>query len=205
MQIEQRETHKAIIKRNLLRALRPTGPWQGTQLENLIGNELFRSASKADNHRETLTTHTEECSLLLPSKQRRSYREQTAPTPSNRKLTRSAIIHSCCPGDIFARQRETALRAIDALPSACTFIVLLTPVSHTLLGLYEFHPDSESVHKVCGFGVCPDYLHADLVQCYYRYDSGVRDFRKVQRKGFSLAIDAVTLKSAQSRKQKKDI
>jgi len=187
-QSEQRDTDKAWLKRSLLRAYLGTG--KDPVMGEGRGKEFLRAASKA----ETISAYKEEHSVVASSKERRAYRQQTAPMPSNRKLIRSAIAYSCCPGALFTTQRKAAFHAIDAFPSVCTFILLLTPVSHTLLGLYEFQPNSETVRKVYGAGACPDCLGAELVLCFYRYDLGVRQFRRVRRTGFSLATDAVTLK-----------
>lgn len=186
-QTAQLENDKALLKRSLLRAFK--GPRKDRELGETQAKELFRSVSKA----ETIGSCEKEENSET-SQARRTYREETAPMPSNRKLIRSAIVHSCCPGALYVTQRKAAFQAIDSVPSVCTFIVLLTPVSHLLLGVYEFQPRSEAVRRVWGCGGCPEVLGAEMVLCFYRYDLGVRAFRRVQRTGFSLATDAVTLR-----------
>jgi len=60
--------------------------------------------------------------------------------------------------------------------------------------LYAYDTNTEEIRKVYSNGNAPAVLDASVVENYYRYNSGAKEFKHIQgNKNFSRAVDAVYL------------
>ena len=119
--------------------------------------------------------------------------------PSNRKLIKNAILQVCLAGEAYKLQREEVIKVIDENAEVCNFVIVFRGElgRQDLKALYEFDAATEEVRKLYGPGIWPDVIDASHVHSYYRYDSGSKEFRQLQCRTFSIATDAVVLKTVQ--------
>ncbi|KAH3897127.1 calmodulin-regulated spectrin-associated protein 1-like isoform X3 [Dreissena polymorpha] len=113
---------------------------------------------------------------------------------SNRHIIINAISHCCLAGSVNTEQKNKVLEEI-AKSNAKHFIILFRDSSCGYRGLYGFDPDTEDCFKILGVG--PRSIQHDMVEKYYKYNSGGKSFSEVvSTKHISVSIDAVSLQNA---------
>lgn len=112
---------------------------------------------------------------------------------SNRHIIINAISHCCLAGSVNTEQKNKVLEEI-AKSNAKHFIILFRDSSCGYRGLYGFDPDTEDCWKIIGVG--PRTVHNDMVEKYFKYNSGAKSFSEVSStKHISVSIDAVSLQN----------
>ena len=115
--------------------------------------------------------------------------------PSNRKIITNAIASVCLAGDANRNHREEVLAIVNEYKEISFFIIVFTELGRRdLRGLYSHDPNTSEVLKIYGPGYLPESLDASVVNGYFRYDSGAKEFKPLQCKDFIVATDAVCLK-----------
>lgn len=126
---------------------------------------------------------------------------------NNHQLVKSALGKVCLAGELNKKQREEAFEIIGKLPGNVNTIVLFKDTTETrqdFKALYTYDDEEGVVEQVCGLKDAPSVLEEDMVQNFFRYDSGAKEFKKLQgNRCFSLAVDAVSLKPSVVRKKSK--
>ncbi|XP_060592189.1 calmodulin-regulated spectrin-associated protein 1-like isoform X2 [Ruditapes philippinarum] len=112
---------------------------------------------------------------------------------SNRHIIINAISHCCLAGSVNTEQKNKVLEEV-AKSSAKHFLILFRDASCGYRGLYGFDPDTEDCFKIVGVG--PRSINNEMVEKYYKYNSGAKSFSQVaSTKHISVSIDAVSLQN----------
>lgn len=106
----------------------------------------------------------------------------------------NAITHVIFPGELNRKERERLIDIIDASQHEF-FIFLFKEYSRKMIkGIYTFDSTQVYLRKIYG-EKSPQDITADMVQEFYRFDSGSREFKKVDGcRSFSLSIHAIDLR-----------
>ncbi|XP_052763683.1 calmodulin-regulated spectrin-associated protein 1-like isoform X3 [Mya arenaria] len=113
---------------------------------------------------------------------------------SNRHIITNAISHCCLAGIVNTDQKNKVLEEI-AKSNAKHFIILFRDASCGYRSLYGFDPDTEDCVKIIGVG--PRFIQHDMVEKYFKYNSGAKSFSEVvSTKHISVSIDAISLQNS---------
>ena len=125
--------------------------------------------------------------------------------PNNRQLIKNAIVNVCLAGEPNKKKREEALHALNSVSMDKNVVVLfkdITGARHDFRALYSYKEDTNLVEYVYGPKDSPPTLEQGMVNEFYRYDSGAKEFRHIPgNKNFSIAVDAVSLKPLMAKKK----
>eukprot|EP00744_Colponema_vietnamica_P011618 GILI01016335.1.p1 GENE.GILI01016335.1~~GILI01016335.1.p1 ORF type:complete len:120 (-),score=26.24 GILI01016335.1:58-417(-) len=102
----------------------------------------------------------------------------------------------CLAGETNKKAREAVLKAIDDAAGVNNFIILFKGAlgRQDLRGIYGFDAVQGTVNLVSCLKPCPASLDVRMVSHFFRYDSGVKEFRLLEgTKSFSMCTDAVAL------------
>ncbi|TPX43175.1 hypothetical protein SeMB42_g04742 [Synchytrium endobioticum] len=126
-------------------------------------------------------------------------RESQASTKqqSNRQLIRNALVHLCLAGSVNEKAKEQVLEDLDCHPGTHFIILFPPPESRSFRGLYTYDPTLDIVYRISAVnkaGTGPDRLLPSDISAYYKYDSGAKEFKKLEGcKGFGRSVSAVAL------------
>ncbi|XP_076438027.1 LOW QUALITY PROTEIN: uncharacterized protein LOC143277153 [Babylonia areolata] len=131
-----------------------------------------------------------------------TYRRPVSPGPklfvkpsakSNRHIIINALSYCCLAGIVNTDMKNKVLEEI-AKSAAKHFLILFRDHGCQYRGLYSFDPDTEEAYKIVGIG--PRQLSSDMVEHFYKYNSGGKSFTAVtSTKHLSVSIDAVVLQN----------
>jgi len=118
----------------------------------------------------------------------RLYREPVS--KSNRPLMMNAVEFVVFPGAV---NKETRIRVLEEIERCeCPHFLLLFRDSRLQFrGLYAFYPDTEEVFKIYGTG--PKQINDNMMELYYKYNSGGKKFTQIHTKHLTVTIDAFTI------------
>ncbi|TPX36324.1 hypothetical protein SmJEL517_g01630 [Synchytrium microbalum] len=124
---------------------------------------------------------------------------------SNRILIRNALTHLCLAGAVNGKMKDQILEDLDSHPGTHFLILFPPPESRTFRGLYTYDPNLDTVHRV-SVSKGPDKLDPKDIAAYYKYDSGARDFKRIEGCcGFGRSVHAVALSQDFAQGNKKRI
>jgi len=118
----------------------------------------------------------------------RLYREPQS--KSNRPIIMNAIEYVVYPGAV---NQTTRLRVLEEIERCdCPHFLLLFRDSRLQFrALYAFYPDTEEVFKIYGTG--PKQITDNMMELYYKYNSGGKKFTQIHTKHLTCTIDAFTI------------
>jgi len=109
---------------------------------------------------------------------------------SNRPIIMNAIEYVVYPGAV---NKELRLRVLEEIERCeCPHFLLLFRDSRLQFrALYAFYPDTEEVFKIYGTG--PKQITDNMMELYYKYNSGGKKFTQIHTKHLTVTIDAFTI------------
>jgi len=118
----------------------------------------------------------------------RLYREPVS--KSNRPIVMNAIEFVVFPGAV---NRDTRMRVLEEIERCdCPhFLLLFRDNRLQFRALYAFYPDTEEVFKIYGNG--PKQIVDNMIDNYYKYNSGGKKFTQIHTKHLTVTIDAFTI------------
>ena len=99
-------------------------------------------------------------------------------------------------GEPNRKQRDLVSLKIKEYKGECNLIILFkdSPSRHDFKGLYEYNSATEEAVLFYGIKTLPNCLKSDMIESYYHYDSGNKDFKSIiGNKNLSTSVDAVSL------------
>ena len=112
---------------------------------------------------------------------------------SNRPRVRNAIQYSCLAGYSNRVARAMALQTLDESGHENFVVLLRRQPKLGFLGLYAFRPGDDTAAKIHGRG--PTAVTTDMIEAFFKYDSGAKAFRELSVSSLGATIDGVALKS----------
>jgi len=116
-------------------------------------------------------------------------------TKSNKLLIKNAM-GVCLAGEPNRKEREEVIAKLNEAKDDVNFIIVFKPMPgrQDFKALYAYDTATEEIRKVHAIGNAPVLLDPSIVENYYRYNSGGKEFKVIQgNKNFSRAVDAVSL------------
>jgi hypothetical protein len=146
--------------------------------EKITQRESIESQSDSSEQPSSFITHNgPECYVKPPAK-------------SNRQLIKNAICHVCLAGDVNLSSKQRALTELETSSALHFFILFKHVISFKFRALYSY-----SEGKVCKiFGSGPQVVQECMIDQFYKYNCGSKEFSKIHSYSFSLSVDAFTLK-----------
>ncbi|CAI8014776.1 Patronin [Geodia barretti] len=146
--------------------------------EKITQRESIESQSDSSEQPSSFITHNgPECYVKPPAK-------------SNRQLIKNAICHVCLAGDVNLSSKQRALTELETSSALHFFILFKHVISFKFRALYSY-----SEGKVCKiFGSGPQGVQECMIDQFYKYNCGSKEFSKIHSYSFSLSVDAFTLK-----------
>lgn len=89
-----------------------------------------------------------------------------------------------------AQARKQVIEEIEA-SDARHFVILFRDYHAQYRGVYSYTAETDYIEKIIGQG--PAKISEDMIEFYYKYNSGGKQFSKVPTKHFSVQCDAVTI------------
>jgi len=118
--------------------------------------------------------------------------------PCNHQLIKNAIANVCLAGEPNKKRRTEALEALATIDNAKNAVVLFKDVAgmrQDFKALYSYSEEEGILRLVYGAKDSPVVIDQSMVNDFYRYDSGAKEFRHIPgNKSFSIAVDAVSLR-----------
>ncbi|RNA31308.1 patronin isoform X5 [Brachionus plicatilis] len=110
------------------------------------------------------------------------------------KTNKSTIINSLnqlvLAGTVNAQLRKQEIEGSDARH----FVILFRDYHLQYRGVYFYTSEADYIEKIVGQG--PARISEDMIEKYYKYNSGGKQFSPVQTKHLSIQCDGVTIHSA---------
>jgi len=146
------------------------------------------------------TSESDDTTTIAPSSVRPIKHKGYNKKASNKLQIKNAIGKVCLAGMPNTREREEVLKRLDE-DDHLHYIILFkgSNTRFDFRALYSYEPSLNSTEKIISVGNAPATLNEDQVQTFFRYNTGAREFRPLSTKSFSIAIDAVRLKSSGTR------
>ncbi|KAI1286387.1 Patronin [Halotydeus destructor] len=118
---------------------------------------------------------------------------------SNRGIITNAI-NVVLAGKVHFDTKKLVLEAINGSDSK-HFVILFRGAGLQFRSIYSYCPDREDVVKLHGVG--PKVVYNDMIDKFYKYNSGTKSFNVIQTKHMSVTIDAFTIQNTlwQTKKQ----
>ena len=110
---------------------------------------------------------------------------------SNSKLIRNAIEYNLMAGQHLLEEKQAIVEALEASKGENFIVLFRSDKSLRFYGLYRFDPVEVKVERIYGKG--PPELKDAMVQQFYRYNSGRKEFSAVATRSFTVRTDAVAL------------
>ena len=119
---------------------------------------------------------------------------------NNAKIIKNALMNVSLPGEIGKKEREQVNKVIDS--ESHNYVVLFKGV----LGRTDYRAlyrqdyseqDAEDGHivKVHGAPAAPAFITANMVDSFYKYNSGSKEFSMMgQQRHFTVTTDGISLK-----------
>lgn len=119
------------------------------------------------------------------------------PKHSNKNLIKNAICQVCLAGEPNKKHREELVEVILNSPEVSYFVILFKGelTRWDLQGLYEHDVSNQILKRVHGKSSAPEVITPGMVQIYYRYNSGTKEFKPLACKTITTTVDAVSLKT----------
>jgi hypothetical protein len=119
------------------------------------------------------------------------------PKHSNKNLIKNAICQVCLAGEPNKKHREELVEVIHNNPDVSYFVILFKGelTRWDLQGLYEHDVSNQILKKTYGKSSAPEVITPGMVQIYYRYNSGTKEFKPLACKTITTTVDAVSLKT----------
>eukprot|EP00736_Rhodelphis_marinus_P008941 Rmarinus@m.10645 len=116
-------------------------------------------------------------------------------TTSNRPRIRNALSFVCLAAKASEKEKKEVLQVLAEKVSVSHFVVLLREGKGLpFRALYGLDPHTAVLHHLSGLG--PKSIHVEMVQDFYKYDSGAKEFKMLTSREFNASTDAVTLLKA---------
>lgn len=109
---------------------------------------------------------------------------------SNRKIIQNAICHCCLCGKINEENKLKCLQAI--FQSEATHFIALFREGMKFRSIYEYLPETDTINRIYGIG--PKKLIPKMIQTFYKYCSGAKEFIKMETKHISIQVDGIAIK-----------
>ncbi|CAF0704892.1 unnamed protein product [Brachionus calyciflorus] len=113
------------------------------------------------------------------------------------KTNKSTIINSLnqlvLAGTVNAQLRKQVIEEIES-SDARHFVILFRDYHLQYRGVYSYTSETDYIEKIVGQG--PQRISEDMIEKYYKYNSGGKQFSPVQTKHLSIQCDALTIHSA---------
>ncbi|CAH8462484.1 unnamed protein product [Schistosoma mattheei] len=111
-------------------------------------------------------------------------------TKSNRRAISNALNYCCLAGPVNETMKRTALEALGCSDGKHFIILLKSQCQYS--GLYNYLPIIEKAIRISGTG--PSKIENNMVDKYYKYDSGLKRFVEINSTShMSTIIDAIQL------------
>ncbi|XP_018644953.1 hypothetical protein Smp_194430 [Schistosoma mansoni] len=111
-------------------------------------------------------------------------------TKSNRRAISNALNYCCLAGPVNETMKRTALEALGCSDGKHFIILLKSQCQYS--GLYNYLPIIEKAVRISGTG--PSKIENNMVDKYYKYDSGLKRFVEINSTShMSTIIDAIQL------------
>ncbi|RWS27152.1 calmodulin-regulated spectrin-associated protein 2-like protein [Leptotrombidium deliense] len=110
---------------------------------------------------------------------------------SNRGLILNAL-NVVLGGPANADARKRVLQEINSSESK-HFIILFRGTGMQFRAIYSYNTDREEVFKLYGTG--PKVVNNDMIEKFYKYNSGTKSFNDFQTKNLTVTVDAITIHS----------
>lgn len=96
---------------------------------------------------------------------------------NNTKLIKNALLNVSLPGELSKREREEVNKVIDS-DSTTNYVVLFKGVlgRTDYRALYRFDELEGQAIKVHGAASAPDTITDSMINSYYKYNSGAREY-----------------------------
>ncbi|XP_076456389.1 uncharacterized protein LOC143290762 [Babylonia areolata] len=174
-------------------------------LDDVMSRGLSSHSSQEDlsSHSSPMGS-TVSCDQLNQNEEQGSSASRQPPSPgtklyvkpsakSNRHIIINALSYCCLAGSVNTDLKNKVLEEI-ARSTAKHFLILFRDHGCQYRGLFSFDPDTEEACKIMGVG--PRQLCSEMVERFYKYNSGGKSFNEVtSTKHLSVSIDAVVLKN----------
>jgi hypothetical protein len=125
----------------------------------------------------------------------------TANRVGNRKLVRNAIQHVCLAGGANQKERDQVLKVLDETTHDKFVVLFRKDLNLKFRALYSADVELGSALKLIGTG--PQELQPTMVEQFYKYDSGAKEFKCLATKNFGATTDAVALMPLHERPKKR--
>ncbi|RWS30210.1 calmodulin-regulated spectrin-associated protein 2-like protein [Leptotrombidium deliense] len=125
-----------------------------------------------------------------------TFSEYTGPklfVKPTQKSNRGLIINASnvvLAGAVNAETKKRVLEEINVSDSK-HFVILFRGAGMQFRAIYSYNPDREEVFKLYGTG--PKTINNDMIDKFYKYNSGTKSFNEVQTKHLTVTIDAFTI------------
>lgn len=118
---------------------------------------------------------------------------------NNSKMIKNALQNVSLPGEMGRREREEVIAVIDANPTS--FVVLFKGVlgrtDYRALYRQDYSEQDQDgyITKVHGAPGAPATITANMVDKFYKYNSGGKNFAQLgQQRNFTTTTDGISLK-----------
>jgi calmodulin-regulated spectrin-associated protein len=88
---------------------------------------------------------------------------------------------------------ETKSRVLEEMNNSDSkhFLILFRGAGLQFRAIYAYNPDREEVFKLHGVG--PKSVYNDMIDKFYKYNSGSKNFNPIHTKHLTVTIDAFTI------------
>jgi hypothetical protein len=111
---------------------------------------------------------------------------------SNKLTIINSLNQLVLAGVVNANVRKQVIEEIE-MSEARHFVILFRDYHLQYRGVYSYTTETDFIEKVIGTG--PQKISEDMIEKYYKYNSGGKQFSPVPTKHFSVQCDAVTIHS----------
>lgn len=109
---------------------------------------------------------------------------------SNRTIVINAINHRCLAGSVNKEQKAKVLETLQKSEST-HFLVLFRDAGCQFRALYAFDHENDHIVKLHGIG--PKVITHKMMNRFFKYESGGKQFVEIHSKHLSATIDALTI------------
>ncbi|CAF0751247.1 unnamed protein product [Didymodactylos carnosus] len=137
-----------------------------------------------------LSSLSASCTSLATTVGSRLTRNPALLTKSNKQSTLNALKQVVLAGPANDRQREIVYREVE-LSDHRHYVILFRDHRLQYRALYAYIPDTDVIEKIHGQG--PQIITEIMVEKFYKYNSGSKQFSNIPIKHFSIQCDAVVI------------
>ena len=115
--------------------------------------------------------------------------------PSNKKMIKLALNMVSLSGEVNKKEREEVVKVIDSTNYLNYVILFKGHLGRTdYRALYQNDGADGHIVKIHGAASAPEKISGDMVQSFFKYNSGRLEFMSLGQKDFTTTTDGISMK-----------